>query len=163
MGRDLLGQLQHRSASAAVPKNISDTVLGWHFPLLGYRSLMLQLLPELFRMVYNHRELRRTPAEYIRAQHILQLAAAPGMGKSTAAIAMWAALHHVCTQHALLSQWLPGFTVETSELGAELIKRSFSPQTFLVFRLSFCFFEGALGQQGLMHRNEVAQPSHAPV
>ena len=93
-GQRLLGLLSHRAARTPIAVDSSARALGRHFPLLGYRPVIKALVEVLLAME-NNLELK-TSDDYERAQHILQLAGPPGLGKTTAATALWAALHYAC-------------------------------------------------------------------
>lgn len=131
-GARLLEELARRSATTPVSTSLTGEILGRHLPLHGFRSLMAQLVPQLATMMLNSLELHNAQDHHMHGQHILQLVAAPGMGKTTAATAMWAVLHYLCsTQDQLVVQGLRGVQ------GVERILQSFSPKKFLVFYLSF--------------------------
>jgi hypothetical protein len=134
-GPRLVNELLRRSGGL-LPASLNALNLGRHFPLQGYQSLLQQLLPELLQMFKNH-EFERQRDSYIRLQHIFQLVAAPGMGKTTASNAMFAALHHVYnTPPGQWSTLLPaGLASEDAPSLATRVNNSFGPDNFLVFSL----------------------------
>jgi hypothetical protein len=131
-GRRLLSQLRQRSQETAISGQLNSNFLEVELPLAGYQSLAVQLVPQLQKIMSNFRKRRSKPDAYKHTEHILQMAAAPGMGKTTAATAMWAVLHHLCTTGDDLVQGL--HTLGDDSI--DRIKASFTPSRFLVFSLN---------------------------
>jgi hypothetical protein len=127
-GSRLLSQLRQRSQEASISGQLTANILEVELPLTGYHSLAVQLVPQLSEMMMDFKKPRGTPDVYKRTADILQMAAAPGMGKTTAATAMWAVLHHLCTSGNVLVHTL-------GDDGVNRIKTSFTPSKFLVFSL----------------------------
>jgi hypothetical protein len=124
-----------RGDSAPIQLQTTARQLGSQFPLFGYRSVVRALASELVSMEVNRQQLHSDPDSYKHTQHILQLAGPPGLGKTTAATAMWAALHFACSS-ICMDDLLP----EASESWGRMRRRihlSMSPTKMLVLGLNF--------------------------
>lgn len=134
-GQRLMQQLLDRGDGAPIQLQTTARQLGSQFPLLGYRSVVRALANELVSMEVNRQLLHSNPDSYKRTQHILQLAGPPGLGKTTAATAMWAALHHACSS-SRVDDLLPEAS-EGWDRMRQRIQLSMSPTKLLVFGLNF--------------------------
>ena len=70
--------------------------------------------------------------------HGFKLAGPPGVGKTTAATAVWAGLHHACTVNT--QELLPAATPIWERMRQRILS-SLSPSNLLVFRLDLSLGE----------------------
>lgn len=122
----------HESQLGCVPN------IGQRFALRGLRGPVQQLLKLLIDQDSSFLGLK--VHEPMQRPHLLKLAAAPGMGKTTALRALWSELHSFVSEHedALRSQ--------LEEWGGNLVERvlcSLKPDKPLVFTID-------LSQPGLL-------------
>jgi hypothetical protein len=120
-----------------LPAELNGEKLGQRFPLMGYRSILKQLAASLANMLLA-READPTlvhPDSYTRENHLHQLIAAPGMGKTTAATTSWAALYHAYTNIDKYKALLPELSPAAAAALISRVKNTFAPDNFLVFSL----------------------------
>lgn len=149
-GQRLLQKLLLRRAKLPINSQHTGSSLGSHFPLLGYRSLVGALSDVLNSMEFNLMA-HTDPMTYKRSQHIVQLAGPPGLGKTTAATAMWAALHCACSSSggggsSPMKQLLPDDSPNWERMRQRIL-RSLTPSKLLVFNLDFSTGELSLASK----------------
>ena len=129
-GQSIFAGLNQRQSGSLLPVAATALRLGAYFPLFGYRYVVRQLVRILDDMELNHQAQPRDLDTYRRQHHNLQLAGPPGSGKTTAATAMWPALHYAVR---LLDATQP----QLSEGMRERVNISITPSRSLVFGFDF--------------------------
>lgn len=138
-GQRLLRRLQQRSSDAAVPPYTTPLTLGAYFPLMAYRAPVRDLSMCLLNMETARRIEFADTDVYRRGVHILRCAGTPGLGKSTAAEALWPALVQAWQSPGFLSEVLDAAGGAASPDATKLKQRlliSLAPDRLLVFKLS---------------------------
>lgn len=139
-GHRMLRHMQQRSLDAPVPQKATALALGAYFPLMAYRAPVHDLAKQLVGMESARSDLGDQRDLYRRQVHILRCAGTPGLGKSTAAEALWPALHTAWQspefRSAVADAAGDAGHAEVAKLGLRLLN-SLVPERFLVFRLAF--------------------------
>lgn len=139
-GYRLLQHLQQRCPDAPVPQQATALALGAYFPLMAYRAPVRQLAMHLVDMECARRIEFANPDVYRRGPHILRCAGTPGLGKSTAAEALWPALHQAWQSSEFLASIGAAAgaaaTADVTKLKQRLLN-SLAPERLLVFKLAF--------------------------
>lgn len=142
-GYRLLQFLQQRCLDVPVPQEASALGLGNYFPLMTYRAPVRDLSMLLLEMETAKRIHCHMPDVYRRESHILRCVATPGLGKSTAAEALWPALHQAWQSQDILSAVGVAAGAVDGSAQADILKlrrrvlNSLTPGRLLVFKLSF--------------------------
>lgn len=102
-----------------------------HFQPQGYHNLVPQLEEKLVNMEQSHQAYidGGDLDAYQRVGHILQLAAAPGLGKSTASRLLWVALHQKLKQRS------PETLSSSEAVLRQRVLTSIKPNNLLLFQL----------------------------
>lgn len=154
-GYRMLQRLQQRCPDAPVPQEATALSIGACFPLMAYWAPVRDLAMKLVCMESARRICFSDFDLYIRDVHILRCAGTPGLGKSTAAEALWPALHAAWQSPEFLSAVYQAAgdvcRDDVDKLGRRLAN-SLTPKRLLVFKLAFNAGEAVmvLRQGGLM-------------
>ena len=129
-GQRLQAEMQRRMRPTPIAQQ-QGLLIADHFRPLGYHTLAARLKPALVNMEESLQAYLDGGSldTYQRADHILQLAAAPGLGKSTASRLVWVALHQELMQRP------PGSLSALDVVLQQRVANSITPNNLLLFQL----------------------------